>query len=113
MVAKGPSKLDKSTANSYHACFRDLHWAINECHTLAHALELLEDYDGSQDSATLAKYSSLSCQIVAEHNRAYDLLKRLCGGDQEVPENPPPGVFGSLIGHLLSSLKVCGSRQGG
>ncbi|CAK0793532.1 unnamed protein product, partial [Prorocentrum cordatum] len=43
-----PSKRDKLTARNYHACFRELHRALDQCQRMQQAAITLEAYDSSR-----------------------------------------------------------------
>merc|ERR1712060_62309 len=83
-----PSKRDKRTAGNYHSCFRELHWALEQCQRLQQAATMLEAYDASRltTQSVACSYATLSVEIVTRHDRAQQLLWALCGPEEEEEE---------------------------
>lgn len=109
-----PSKTDKHTAGTYHACFRHLHWGLDRCRQLQEATASLEDYDTDRlDPALSLEYAFLSVDVVQRHDHASRLLGHLCGPPAPLPahlqdrEEQQPSKFSDW---LMMVVAACGSR---
>lgn len=120
VVGRRPSKTDKSTAETYHSCFRRLHWVVRRCRQVQDVVEILEDYDPERQTNQKAarEYSGLGVDIVASHEHAHELLQKLCRASlpdyrESLPdykeERNPMGMIDWLV-DVACSVQVCGSR---
>lgn len=121
VVSLRPSKNDKLTAGRYHACFRQLHWALDRCRQLQEAAASLEDYDSDRlvSSSVSLEYALLSVDVVARHDHATNLLSLLCGPAQppqraikkkKVDEDHPDGQRSAISDWLFMVVSACSSR---